>query len=51
MLVLFVLNNSPITGYLIWIKKYNDVMLSKLKHVRTPPSFVAIINGIFAKLT
>ena len=45
--VLGVLNNSPNPGYLTWIKPSNHVMLSNPKHVNTPPSYVAIINGIF----
>ena len=32
-------------------KPYNQVMLSNPKYVSTLPSYVAIINGIFAKLT
>ena len=44
-LVLGVLNNSPNTGYLTWIKTFNHVMLLKQKHVSTLPFYVAIING------
>ena len=33
------------------MKLYNHVMLSNPKHVSTLPSYVAIINGIFAKFT
>ena len=50
-LVLNVLNNFPIPGYLIGIKNYNHVILLNLKHVITLPSYVAIINRIFLKLT
>ena len=46
-LVLGVLNNSPINGDLTWIKPYNHVMLSDPKYVSTLPSYVAIMNGIF----
>ena len=46
-LVLGLLKNSPIPGYLTWIKPYNHVMLSNPKHVSTLPSYVAIINDIF----
>ena len=35
-------------GYLSWIKPSNRVMLSKQKHVSTPPSYVALITGIFS---
>ena len=49
-LVLGVLNNSPIPGYLTWIKPYNHVMLSNPKHVSTIPYHVAIINDIFPNL-
>ena len=48
--VLVVINNSPIPGYLTWIKPYNHVMLSDSKHVSNLPYYVAIINGIFAKI-
>ena len=41
---------SPIPGYLTWIKPYNHVMLSNPKHVSTLPSYLAIINVIFAKI-
>ena len=50
-LVLGVLNNSPIPGYLTGIKTYNHVKLSNQKYVSALPSYVAIINGIFSKLT
>ena len=50
-LVLGMLNNSPNTGYLTWIQPYNYVMLSNPKHVSTLPSYMTIINGIFARLT
>ena len=49
-LVLGVLNNSSIPGYLTWIKPYNHVMLLNPKNVSTLPYYVAIINSIFAKL-
>ena len=32
-------------------KPYNHVILLNQKYVSTPPYYVAIINGIFAKLT
>ena len=48
-LVMGVLNNSPNPGHLTWIKPSNHVMLSNQKHVSTLPSYVDIINGIFAK--
>ena len=50
-LVLGVLKKSTISGYLTYIKPYNQVLLSNLKHVSTIPYYVAIINGIFPKLT
>ena len=50
LLVLGVLNNSLIPGYLTWIKPYNHVMLLNPKHVITLPYYVAIINSIFDKL-
>ena len=46
-IVMGVLNNSPIPGYLTWIKPYNHVILSKPKNVSTLPSYVAILNGTF----
>ena len=45
-LVLGVLNNYPISGYITWIKPYKHVMLPNLKYVSTLLSYVAIINGI-----
>ena len=45
-LVIGVLKNSTIPGYLIGIKTYNHVMLSNPKHVSTLPSYVAVLNGI-----
>ena len=50
LLVLGVLNNYPIPGYLTCIKSSNHVMLSNQKHVSTLQYYVAIINGKFAKL-
>ena len=50
-LVLGVLNNSSNPGQLVRIKTSNKVMLSNPKHVSTLPSYVAIINDIFAKFT
>ena len=47
-LVLGVLNNSTIPGYLTWIKPYNHIILSNLKHVSTLPYYVTILNGIFS---
>ena len=47
-LVLVVLKNYQITGYLTWIKPYNHVMLSKPKHVSTLPYYKDIINGIYS---
>ena len=49
--VLGVSNNSPIHSYITWIKPYNHVMLSNLKHVITLPSYMAIINDKFSKFT
>ena len=50
-LVLGVLRNSPNPGYLTWEKRNNHVILSNQKHLSTIQSYVAIINGIFAKLS
>ena len=46
-LVLGALKNSPIPGYLTWIKNPNNVMQLNPKHVSTLPSYVAIRNGIY----
>ena len=46
-LVMGLLNNFPIPGYLTWIKTYSHVMLSNPTHVSTIPYYVAIINDIF----
>ena len=46
-----VLKYSPVPGYLTCIKPYNHIILSKLKHISTLPSYLAIINGILPKFT
>ena len=49
-LVMGVLNNYPIPGYLTCIRPYKHVMLSNQKYESTLPYDAAIINGIFSKL-